>query len=1218
MHILVIIFACAFAATLDAAATAPSAPAAVGDFPVWIDLDKPQLVTVVIEDAAGVRVRNLLAETLLPAGKNRLTWDGFDDGQRNSDGDLVRRRVAPGTYRARGLTQDGIKLVYEFTAYSGGNPPWPTKDSTGGWLADHSPPLGAVFLPANSGSPYGDGAPQVLLTALIAECGVPLVWVGLDGQTLQRRQVWGWEGAVAATRDAGQAADPDHYAYLIMGYEKSIAIRGLKKDGSGTDIVSYPLATPGDREPLRTGYSVAVHDGLLAFSVIGDEALVLVDVPTRTIIGRLPMPKPTGLHFDASGRLLVISKGTVLRYRIERPKGSAPQLTERTVLIEKDLENPRTLAFNPLGTELFIADWGRSHQVKVFTPDGKLLRIIGKPNDGTQLGLYDELEMQAPLGLAIDDRNQLWVAEATHLPKRISLWNAQTGAFLRAHYGPPRYGGGGTIDPSDKTRMFYSDYYGLMEFVLDWKTGTAKPFAICVNGFSGGTSVVDKFGIEYGHDKDGGPSRWGFANQRPVHINGRTYLIGSWAPRLRGNDHDTIWMLGDDHVAVPVGRVGGSGFSWPPQLNQNYHAARSKDGNYRQELIAWSDLNGNHKVDKDEYTFRYMPGTYIDVEGNAKDIDGIVAESVFPDLSMTANWGLHVPPPTFNAKGIPIWDLSKAEYILPPTAEFRFDEQNFWGTTVWPLADGWVVSGFNGHRDRKRMWTYPVNDDAPPMRGGDVIHPTRALGVPAKAVSGEAGYWYAINGEKGNMFLMTSDGLFLQTLGGDMRTTPLLRLPKAERGAVIDEPGKHVCFEDEHFGPTITQTAQGEIYMVAGKEHSSIFRVEGFASVKRRVFTDVMLDAAALAKLPDSTTTPRRKKTANLLDVEVGGAEPVVDGLLDEYRAWAAMTGERKATLRIGAKHLYAAWRTGDKDCLDNSGGDYKFLFKRGGCVDIMLQTDVSAKRSGNEPMAGDLRLLLTRVKGEVKAVLYRAVVPGTVADGRVHFVSPVGSVWFDQVVDVSKQVQLVQVDGDVEISIPLATLGLKLALGDEIRGDLGILRGDGTQTIQRLYWSNADTLIVSDIPSEARLQPANWGRFSLVNHHTAVDLRVRLAPEKAKRNSKSMQLKKFEENDYAIGFWDQAADYLEWSDCAVKPGTYDVRLTYGCGNTKSNGFIFSDGKQSLPGKATFTGAWDTYATMSLGRITLTGDKSSFTLKPVTADAGLMDFRQVMLVPVQP
>ena len=49
---------------------------------------------------------------------------------------------------------------------------------------------------------------------------------------------------------------------------------------------------------------------------------------------------------------------------------------------------------------------------------------------------------------------------------------------------------------------------------------------------------------------------------------------------------------------------------------------------------------------------------------------------------------------------------------------------------------------------------------------------------------------------------------------------------------------------------------------------------------------------------------------------------------------------------------------------------------------------------------------------------------------------------------------------------------------GQKARGDIGLIRGDGTRNIQRLCWHNRDTLLVSDIPSEARLVPANWGYF--------------------------------------------------------------------------------------------------------------------------------------------
>jgi hypothetical protein len=1072
-------------ATADRSQAADGGPSPVAaDLPIWIDVEKPQLVTVVIEDADGIAVRNLAAELHLPAGRHRLSWDGYDNGQRNAAGDLVRNRVAPGTYRARGLTHDGLTLVYEFTVYSGGNPPWPNQSKTGGWLADHSSPLGAVFLPANSGSPYGDGAPQVLLTALVAEAGSPLVWVGLDGQTLQRRQVWGWDGAIAAAYDSGKPADPEIYAYMVLADRGWIKIRGLKQDGSGTEIVRFDQAQADPKQYAAfAGYSLAVHDGLLVFNAVDDGKLVFADVATRTVLGTLPMPKVRGLLFDAGGRLLIASDRTVTSHAVTRPKPGAdgkpglPGLSQPKVLIEKGLDEPHTLAFNPARTELYVADWGSSHQVKVFTPAGKPLRVIGKPSTGDQVGLYDELKMQQPLGLAIDDRDQLWIAEADHLPKRISVWNARTGALQRAHYGPPRYGGGGTIDATDKTRMFYRDYHGLMEFALDWKQGTAKPKAICVRG---GDDLSKVYGIEYGTAPDGGPSRWGFANERSTQIGGRTYLTATWQGELRGNDAGVTWMLDEHHVAWPVARIGGDGFAWPPALNQAFYSVRPKT-NGGQQLIAWSDRNGNHKVDADEYQVRTISTTYTDPSGKSAPVQGFVMEAMFADLSMTANWGLHVPPPTFDARGIPAYDLSKASFLVPPDHVFHFDEQHHWGLQVLPMSGGWTVAGMNGWKGGRKMWSYPTATHAVPMQGGTVSDITRLLGPPITATSGEAGDWFAMNGERGNIFLMTSDGLYLQTLGGDMRNTPLLRLEKAIRGTVVDAPGNHISFEDEHFHPTITQTREGEVYLVAGKEHSSVFRVTGLSSVRRRRFEQVVLDAAMLSRLPAQMTIPARTKSGGQLLVGVGAPDPVVDGKVDEYATWAPIgSGDgRSASVLIGSRNLYAAWRTGDPKCLVNGGGDHQFLFKRGGCVDLMIQTDVEpAGARGRDPIPGDIRLLVTTVDGATKAVLYRPVVPGTEAGKRVRFESPIGSTTFDAVVDVSRHVTLARSGGDVEIAIPLEVLGLKPVIGREVRADMGLLRGDGSQTIQRLYWSNTDTLLVSDIPSEARLQPANWGTW--------------------------------------------------------------------------------------------------------------------------------------------
>jgi hypothetical protein len=126
--------------------------------------------------------------------------------------------------------------------------------------------------------------------------------------------------------------------------------------------------------------------------------------------------------------------------------------------------------------------------------------------------------------------------------------------------------------------------------------------------------------------------------------------------------------------------------------------------------------------------------------------------------------------------------------------------------------------------------------------------------------------------------------------------------------------------------------------------------------------------------------------------------------------------------------------------------------------------------------VAGDERLLVTRIKDRTYALLYRAAVPGTATP--VPFSSPWRTITIDRVDNISDQVEFATDGGDYEIAVPLAVLGLKAVPGAAIRADVGILRGDGMQTLQRVYWSNKGTAITSDVPSEAALTPGLWGKW--------------------------------------------------------------------------------------------------------------------------------------------
>ena len=67
-----------------------------------------------------------------------------------------------------------------------------------------------------------------------------------------------------------------------------------------------------------------------------------------------------------------------------------------------------------------------------------------------------------------------------------------------------------------------------------------------------------------------------------------------------------------------------------------------------------------------------------------------------------------------------------------------------------------------------------------------------------------------------------------------------------------------------------------------------------------------------------------------------------------------------------------------------------------------------------------------------------------------------------------------------LEASVPLRALHLDASRTPTIRGDVGRVLSDqtGTRAAARSYWSNKNTNIVSDVPSEARLQPSLWGEL--------------------------------------------------------------------------------------------------------------------------------------------
>ena len=1055
--------------------------------PIRFSLKRAGLVTLVIEEVGGRRIRNLISETPFPAGENTAWWDGLDDLGRDPEAakhgiySVPGTLVKPGRYRVRGLAHDELALRYEFPIYTAGNPAWNTADSTGAWLANHTPPSAAVFLPAER-SP--DGQPRVYLGSFVSEGTHGLAWVDLDGKKLGGTKWVGgvWTGAPYLARDDGERVK-EHVAYVASVWTtgkgtteaelRLTALTGKEDLAVYRETWALPSKNSKDNQLAAEISGLAVRDGVVVVALKRLQKLVLINVRTKQRLGEHELKDSRGLAFDAQGRLLALSGNRLLRFAFDKSgKLGAPE-----VFISSPLEDPQHVMTDTAG-RCYISDWGRAHQVKVFSPAGKFLHAIGKPG-APKGGLYDAQHMNHPAGLTLDSRQQLWVTENDEQPKRVSVWTPE-GKFLRAFYGPAEYGGGGFLDSGDPGLFHYSG----MTFKLDWATGRNDLVAVPYR--------VDAAKLELGFRNK--PPEFAFYRQ------GRRYFSNCYNNNPTGGSSTAYLFVEREHEAIPVAGMGRAK-DWEllkqPEFRSRWPQGidPAGDPNKNPAVFAWGDLNGDGLAQPDE------------VQILTGQCGGV---TVMPDLAFVlSRWegkAVRLAAQRFTSAGVPVYDLQTRDVI----AEGVQGPKSSGGDQVLVHSNGWSVitlgvapfapQSLCGVFKGEARWSYPSpwpglhasHEAAVPDRPGQVIGSTRLLG---SFVESKAGPLWCVNGNMGPMYLFTADGLFVQSLFQDVRVGQPWSMPAAQRGMLLNGVSPH----DENFFPSIGQTTDGRVFIQDGAR-SSLVRVDGLDTLQRLPDQEITITETDLRSAQQWTLLSEvaRQKSVGRETLVVAWREraPAVDGKLDDWSAaqWAVVDkrGTRawfnsdakpydvSAAVSITGDRLFVAFRTGDANLLKNSGDTPNALFKTGGALDVMLGTDAKAAANRAEAVAGDLRLLVSIVNKKPVATLYRAVVPGTAPAARVPFSSPWRTIHFDRVEDVSGHLQFAGADGNYEFSIPLGALGLKPAEGMMLQADLGVLRGNGFETIQRAYWSNKATAITADVPSEALLAPQLWGRWRI------------------------------------------------------------------------------------------------------------------------------------------
>jgi len=1065
-----------------AESAAPGTDAHPRGIPITFHLDKESFVTLALDDSNGSRVRNLIAETWLPAGENTVYWDGADDHGRMNVGahgnyEIKGTLVAPGNYTARMLRRDKIDLVYEFTIYNPVNPPWRTPDTKGQWLADHTPPRCVLYLPGPQ--------PQLLIGSAMAEGAHGLVWVDTEGVKLRGRSCFvGFAGTQALARDTG-----DGSVYAGAVWNTKLLISRLDRDGKSVPAFEWNNVRPSldvSNSGLGTArlgalLGLAARNGLLVASL--SDALLIVNAEKHELLDEIKMDQPRGVAFTSGGELLVLTESKLLRYSSVDKAGYKRPDAPSTLI--GNLDDPQGLVLAGNG-DIYISLRGKSHQVKVFDPKGDFLRSIGKPGV-PKSGPYDPLRMNNPNGLALTGDGRLWVAEEDFRPKRVSIWTAQ-GDFVKAFYGPTEYGGGGKLDPVDKRRFYYQG----MEFAIDWEKGTSQLRSVFYRP------------EEQRYTVGGTP-------ETPIYLGGRQYMTNIYNSNpVGGPTVAGLWQMRDG-VAVLVAAVGQAN-DWDTLKSPELLAAVPKGLDIKKPshsgplphrcpvLFAWSDTNSNGQIDVSELSF------------TSGETGGL---NVTPDLSFVTALTTVISPVRFAEAGVPVYDVSRAKTLVPDAQICRTSG----GDQVVLGCDGSVAltvppapysptGAMAGVTKDGRKWYYPskwhglhASQMAPAGRlpdPGEIIGTTRVLGLPISFKDSDAGEIWGINANSGVMYLFTTDGLFVSSLftngwianhGG----------PLASRGMNINDMDSG----GEGFWPTITKTADGRVYLQAINHTSSIVRVDGLASVQRLPDVPVTVTPKMLKECGEYFQWAERTRIARQgrkrLTLAVLRQPPAVDGTLDEWSGadWAAIDSMTYAAVAVSGDRLYVAFKTAHPKLIENAGGSpWQALFKSGGGLDIMLAADPQAEKAGKT--SGALRLLTAKVNGAHQSILYRPVAQG---DKRpASFSSPWRTIEFDQVLDVSKDVEFAEGKGTVtvrepnafgatsrpsaattyEVSVPLSLLGWKGKPGMTLRGDLGILIGNGSATDRRLYWSNKATTVVVDVPTEAMLTPELWGDFAL------------------------------------------------------------------------------------------------------------------------------------------
>ncbi|MCX7429596.1 MAG: hypothetical protein NTY17_01065 [Planctomycetia bacterium] len=999
--------------------------------------------TIVIEDAQGNRVRNLVAGIEMAKGDRRITWDGCND-----------RGVPqlPGEYRWRSISHPGLEPEYLFAFCDGPG-------------SNH----GSLHAAATNGK-------QLFFGTSVSEGGHELIQLEPDGTFVRGYNSPNGHGlakvAVAADEKFlyavydgtfwGQHVDrakPDWQAEQKLSLVRFDHTTGNQVDFKpGVRFAELGRYTVGPGSPQKLPDRIALagmvlRDGRLYVGDAVKGGILDVDPATGEVARTIPLENPVALAADASGLYAVAGSRLV---RID-------PATDKSVVIAASLEGqPTGLAVGGDG-RFFISD-AEAHVVRILDAKGKQVAMVGKPG-GITKGSYDPLKLHHPAGLVVAPDGHLWVTEEERwTPKRFAAYDVAKGTthgkMWKEFFGPTAYGAsGGSFDPEDSTRWIGQ---GTL-FKIDAARKTAVPVSIL--GGEAGTHY--RF-----HRQDG-----------------RTFVIAFGKATF-------IEELLPDNTLKPLACFSSAhqysyAQSWhPPQefveaFRRDYPNVKYDYGHVGQPShgygMLWVDRDGDGRMQSAEIEFSTAAeslggsGWGHDFHDLTMRIPAKVAgKNVMVTLAPDGWWPGGAPKfPALNdavKTAVPI--------DLPGTVGVETTTDRFGNMLVNsdPEMRGFAADG-------RLLWRYPNRwSGVHGSHGAPLPSPGELQGVlfftGVAPLDDKADVMF-MNGNHGRGFVMTTDGLYVDEVFPDCR---MMANPQAGGIGILG---------GECFGGAFGRDQKSGDYLFQGGGISyRLYRIAGLDKTVRGggAFTVTPEQAAAAERRKSEAVAAAGKPVQ--AKIAFAATPPKINGKGEGWSGepTAAWDKSKQFPVTVRAAHdgrtLYLSYKVkDDASPWVNNGKDWQTLFKTGDSIDFQIGTDAKANPKRGAPVPGDLRLLVAPFEGGNLAVLYRHRLPGS--SDAVVFQSP----WRSEKVDSVRKLDAAQIAVNragnaytVDVAVPLVDLGLAPGEGKPLRGDFGVIYGDaaGTTNIFRNYWSNQATGLVNDVPGEIMLTPGLWGDITL------------------------------------------------------------------------------------------------------------------------------------------